>query len=39
MAITIVSIYLLALAIVLVAICFIGGKKNNLQDMHEEDQD
>ncbi len=39
MATTIVSIYLLAVAIVLVAICFIGGKKNNLQDMQDDDLD
>lgn len=32
MAITIVSIYLLCVAIVLVAICFAGAKKNNIPD-------
>lgn len=32
MAITIVSVYLLCVAIVLVAICFAGAKKNNIPD-------
>ncbi len=32
MAITIVSVYLLAVGIILFAICLAGAKKNNIQD-------
>ncbi len=34
--IAIVSIYLLAVAVVLIAICFAGAKKNNIQNEDEE---
>jgi hypothetical protein len=32
MAITIVSVYLLCVAFVLLIICFVGGKKNQIED-------
>ena len=35
MAITIVSVYLLCVAIILIAICFKGAKKNNIKDEEE----
>ena len=35
MAITIVTIYLLAEAVILTIVCFVGGKRNNLKD-HED---
>ena len=35
MAITIVSVYLLCVAIILIAICFSGAKKYNINDEEE----